>query len=265
MVLALDAGNSALKVAAVADGVVGSVRRISAGATHSDLVVQLGESLAELDRATHGPDPAGRLISMVSVVPEWTERLGSVARELGLAIRMADASTIPLATHLTDPARAGADRLLGAWTARQLHGAPVIVVDLGTATTVEAVDDVGVLRGGAILPGLQLAADALARGTAALPALEPRLPASALGVDTHGAMQSGVVIGHLGALRELVTRMARELGARDRPRVVVSGGFAAAGWARAAFLEPAGDGLGSIADVLDPDLLLRGLDLLVAR
>jgi type III pantothenate kinase len=138
-------------------------------------------------------------------------------------------------------------------------------VDLGTATTVDAVDADGFFLGGAILPGLALAADALAEGTARLPRIELDLPADAVGTDTRSAIQSGVVIGHLGAVRELVARMRGRLGGSRTAPVVVTGGLAAAPWARKAWLEPAGAQLPAIADALDPELVLKGLGLLAGR
>jgi pantothenate kinase type III len=162
---------------------------------------------------------------------------------------------------------------------------PVIVVDLGTATSVDEVDADGFFLGGAILPGLGLAAQALAEGTARLPRVELDLPGEAIGTDTSAAVQSGVVLGHIGAVRELAARMQARLGpppAASRPAaagrpvvagtsgaagrpgapVIVSGGHAAAAWAQRAWCQPAGPGLPAIATVLDPGLVLRGLGLL---
>ena len=89
-------------------------------------------------------------IVAVSVVDRWTDRLEMAADDVGLPLVVAGASTIPLATSLLRPERAGSDRLLAAWAAVSIHGAPVIVVDLGTATTVDLVDGDGFFqpRGG---------------------------------------------------------------------------------------------------------------------
>ena len=126
-------------------------------------------------------------------------------------------------------------------------GAPVIVVDIGTATTLDVVDAEGAFVGGAILPGPALAMRSLARGTAMLPPvpLACRPPRSAR--TRSRAIPLACCSGHLGAIGGLLERMQAELGARSRPRVVLTGGDAAA--------------LGSPewADRLEPDLLLRGL------
>ena len=227
----------------------------------------------------------------MSVVDRWTERLEQAAEDVALPLTVVSASHIPIGTALLRPDRTGPDRLLAAWAAVTLHGSPVIVVDLGTATTVDAVDADGFFLGGAILPGLGLAADALAEGSARLPRVELGMPADAVGTDTVSALLSGIVIGHLGAVRELATRMRARLdgdgpssdgaarggravradGAAGGGRgvradavapLVITGGHSAASWARVAWLEPAGPGLPAIGAVLDPDLVLRGLGLL---
>jgi type III pantothenate kinase len=228
-----------------------------------------GEDLLDGLRVLVGArDEAPRSILAVSVVDRWTERLERAAAELGLPLTVVAASHIPISTALVRPDQTGPDRLVAAWAALSAHGTPCIVVDLGTATTVDAVDADGFFLGGAILPGLALAASALAEGTARLPRIEVELPASAVGTDTASAIRSGVVIGHVGAVRELTTRMRQRVGRGDgrepgpTTHVVVTGGHSRAAWAAAAWLEVAGPALPAIADVLDPDLVLRGLGLL---
>jgi type III pantothenate kinase len=265
VIIAVDIGNSAAKAALVGGGAVHAAGRLD---TATASAADLAEGLRTLiDRA---PERPARIVA-VSVVDRWTERLELAADELALPLVVAGASNIPMATALVRPDRAGPDRLLAAWAATVLYGTPVIVVDLGTATTVDVVDADGFFLGGAILPGLTLAADALAEGTARLPRVELELPETAIGVDTAGALQSGIVIGHLGAVRELVARMRSRLGERAGPeapgagaraRVVVTGGHAAATWARMAWTRPAEPGLPAVADEVDPQLVLRGLGLL---
>ena len=257
VILAVDIGNSAAK-AAIVDGhdVLESGRL--------DTSVASGEDLLDGLRVLMGTyDEAPTSVVSVSVVDRWTERLEQAANELGLPLTMVAASHIPISTALARPDRTGPDRLLAAWAASRIYGSPVIVVDLGTATTVDAVDSDGFFLGGAIAPGLRLAADALAEGTARLPRIELRHPPEAIGTDTDGAIASGVVIGHIGAVRELAQRMHMRM---DDPtaatKVVITGGFSEADWAQAAWCTEAGPALPAIADALDPDLVLKGLGLL---
>ncbi len=122
------------------------------------------------------------------------------------------------------PAEAGADRILNALAARELHGCPCIVVDFGTATTFDAVSRDGDYLGGAIAPGLGIAAEALFARTAKLPRIELAAPPAAIGRNTIHAMQSGIIFGYVGLIEGLVKRIKEELGAGTR--VVATGGLA---------------------------------------
>ena len=122
------------------------------------------------------------------------------------------------------PAEAGADRILNALGARELHGCPCIVVDFGTATTFDAISKEGDYLGGAIAPGLGIAAEALFARTAKLPRIELVAPPAAIGRNTVHAMQSGLVLGYVGLIEGLVKRVKKELG--PGTRVVATGGMA---------------------------------------
>jgi len=129
----------------------------------------------------------------------------------------------------------GADRLFAARGALRELGEPALVVDAGTALTVDALDvraGRGVFRGGAIAPGPELLADSLARSTARLPRIAARPGARALGKSTHEALEAGISVGFRGAARELIERVGRESGLVQAP-VALTGG------ARAFLLEPA--------------------------
>ncbi len=261
MIIAVDIGNSAAKAALVEGSTVFESGRLdTSAASGADLVDGLRVLAGSADET-----PAG--IVSVSVVDRWTERLERAAEELTLSLTVVAASHIPISTALVRPDQTGPDRLLAAWAAASTGSTPVIVVDLGTATTVDAVDGDGFFLGGAIMPGLSIGADALAEGTARLPRVELEMPGDAIGGDTTGALQSGLVIGHVGAVRELATRMQPRMAAGQPPdqaatRVVVTGGHSNAAWAQQAWCQPAGPSLPAVADDLDPDLVLRGLGLL---
>ena len=126
---------------------------------------------------------------------------------------------------LTDyPAEVGADRILNALATHRLHGSPAIVVDFGTATTFDAVSAEGDYLGGAIAPGLGIAAEALFSRTANLPRIELVAPPKAIGRNTIHCMQSGLVLGYIGLIEGLVTRIREELG--GQARVIGTGGLA---------------------------------------
>jgi type III pantothenate kinase len=260
MVVAIDVGNSSVKVALLLGDRVDSIRRLSTADRAA--MSELPGEVAGLILAG-GETGVAEGICLVSVVPSWTEAVMHAAAALGASLLIAGYASIPLDVRLREPERVGPDRLLDAYAAERMYGAPVIVVDLGTATTVDAVDASGAFVGGAIAPGIELGLRGLASDAALLPRVAPDVPATAIGTDTRSAIQSGVVLGHVGTVRELVMRIARELapvGSR-RPVVVVTGGFAA-GPVGKLFLEDRGPGLAPIADTLDPELTLRGLALL---
>jgi type III pantothenate kinase len=130
---------------------------------------------------------------------------------------------LPLAVE--NPREVGPDRICGAVGAVALYGAPVIVVDLGTATTFNCVDASGAFIGGAIAPGLGIAVDALLTRAARLFRVELERPPEAIGRGTVTNIQSGVVYGWAGLVDGLVERMKKEMG--GEPAVVATGGLVA--------------------------------------
>ena len=148
---------------------------------------------------------------------------------------------------MPDPRQVGADRIANAIAARTTYGAPVIVVDFGTATNIDVVDASGAYRGGAISPGLMLSANALFSRAAKLASIPVEAPGRALGDSTEAALQSGLVIGAAAQAEGLVARIRAELGAPGAT-VVGTGGLART-VARAT----------DLFDAIDPDLTLRGI------
>ena len=154
--------------------------------------------------------------------------------------------------NMPDPRQVGADRIANALAAKATYGAPVIVVDFGTATNIDVVDAAGTFRGGAIMPGLLLSANALFSRAAKLSSVPLVVPPHALGDSTETAVQSGVVIGAATQIEGLVERIQRELAAEGenvpRATVVGTGGYSET-------IAQATD----IFDALDPDITIRGI------
>lgn len=140
----------------------------------------------------------------------------------------------------------GADRIADGVAARALYGAPVIIVDMGTATNIEVIDREGCFRGGIIAPGVQGSADALFSKTALLPAVEIIDPHTAIGTNTVEAIQVGIVYGEVDRVDGLVRRVWKQLGYKTP--VVATGGF---GRAIAQ--------LSSTVTAVNPELTLQGL------
>lgn len=125
---------------------------------------------------------------------------------------------------IENPREVGADRVVNAAAAHRLYGGPVIVIDFGTATTFDAVSREGDYLGGAIAPGIDIAAEALFLRTAKLPQVELTRPKNAIGRNTVSAMQSGIIFGYIGLLEGIVARIRQELG--GKARTVATGGYA---------------------------------------
>ena len=195
---------------------------------------------------------------IASVVPPVTAALVTMsARWLGTpALVVGPHLRLGIRLGGENPQAIGADRVVNGAAAFARYGGPCIVVDLGTATTVNAVDGAGTLLGGAIAPGLNTAASELYRRTAGLAVADPVVPRRVIGTSTERALQAGIVLGHLGPVEGLVARMDAELRAGGAPApipVVATGGLAR-------LLAPATP----VFTHIDPDLTLDGLQMIYA-
>jgi len=122
------------------------------------------------------------------------------------------------------PTEVGTDMVVAALGGRDTYGAPLIVIHYGTASTFTAISAEGALLGTAIAPGIQISIEALAGRTAKLPQIRLEAPPSAIGRETVGSLQSGVVFGFVGQTEGLVARIRQELGAEAK--VIATGGLA---------------------------------------
>ena len=151
-----------------------------------------------------------------------------------------------------NPREIGSDRLVNAAAAYARYKTCLIIVDFGTATTFCAISSRGEYLGGAIAPGLSIAAEALSTRTAKLPNVDLARPKTVIGKDTSGSMQSGLIFGFAGLVDELVTRMQRELG--QKATVIATGGLAS-------LIAPESRTIQEVR----PFLTLEGLELLYRR
>lgn len=150
---------------------------------------------------------------------------------------------------LDNPAMAGGDLIVGAVAALAEYKPPLLVVDMGTATTISAIDAKGSFLGGSIFPGVKISADALSGKTAQLPAISLEAPKKAIGRNTIDSMRSGVMMGHAAMLDGMIDRMEAELD--GAVTVVATGGIAR-------FVLP----MCRRQMIYDKDLLLKGLRIL---
>lgn len=161
-----------------------------------------------------------------SVVPPMTDALQGMARRFFQVepIFVSHELDLGVPIRYLDPREVGADRLVNAVAAIHKYGTPAIVVDFGTATTLDVVSPQGEYLGGCIMAGVGISAEALFRTAARLPRIELTPPARVIGRTTVEAMQAGILLGYAGAIDALVERIQRELGCEST--VVATGGLA---------------------------------------
>jgi len=241
--LAVDIGNSETTVGRFLGPELDGFWRLTSGRSTAD------ELRIALDLLVKGAS-AGWGSVLCSVVPAltapWSEALRAVTGRLPLEV---NARNIGMPVQVPDPDSVGADRLANALAARRIYGTPAIVVDLGTATTLDCVSKAGAYVGGAIAPGIVTASEELFRRAARLARVDLRRPERALGRTTEEALRVGVVWGNAGLVDALVRRVRAELG--GRPKVIATGGLAPV-------LAPECE----TVDLVDEGLTLKGLRLL---
>lgn len=151
-----------------------------------------------------------------------------------------------------NPREVGADRIVNAVAAIEEYGAPLIIVDFGTATTYCYINEHRQYMGGAIAPGINISTEALYSRASKLPRIEIARPASVVGKNTVSAMQSGIVYGYVGQAEGIVARMKAE--SKQQPKVIATGGMASLIADESA-----------VIDKVDPFLTLKGLYLIYKR
>lgn len=192
---------------------------------------------------------------IASVVPEANFHLVRLCRHYCRSepLIVGEPGVVIGARALVDnPSEVGADRLVNTVAAHDRYRGPVIVVDFGTATTFDVVDDGGNYCGGVIAPGINLSLQALAMAAAKLPSVPIRRSEKVIGTSTVACMQSGIFWGYIGLIEGLVQRIKHEFGAAMS--VVATGGLA-----------PLFDGSTGMIDRMDETLTLWGLCLIYQR
>ena len=227
--LAIDIGNSNIVIGVDwGRGWEARWRLASHPARSADELVLTVSGLMHLDGVN--PESIGRSV-ITSVVPELTEPVQAMCRRLfgGPALVVGPGLHTGMPLRYQPAASLGADRLVDALAARAAFGAPVITVDFGTATTFNVVDVSGTFVGGAIAPGVGIAAQALADAGARLTriALLPAAETPLVGRSTEQGMRSGLLLGFAGLTRGLLDRLEAELrqDGSGRPAVVATGGL----------------------------------------
>lgn len=250
MLLTIDVGNTNIEFGFFeGDTLRGSFRTMTKGNQTSD---ELGLSLCEYLEHFHWRTEDVEDVIIASVVPSIMYSLKSaMVKYLGRRPLVVNEDVFPTLGYLGDATTNdhGADRSVACMAAVEKYGAPLLVLDFGTATTVDAVDAKGVYVGGSICPGIRVSMDALAQNAAMLPHVELSLPPRVLGYDTVSQIQIGVVGGYVGSMEYLIRRTKAEMAEPDREiKVIATGGLA----------RLVADHTDEI-DVVDSELILDGL------
>lgn len=253
MILTLDIGNTNIK-SALFDGT--EMRQYWRLATNRNRTSdEYGMSMMNL--LNHfGIDKAGISgIMMSSVVPQINFTIEHMCRSyFGMEpMKIEPGVKTGINIKYENPRELGSDRIANAVAAYELYGGPCITIDFGTATSFGAISAKGEFLGGAICPGLKLAADALTERTAKLPRFELVKPETAIGRNTVSNMQAGIVYGYIGQIKYLVNRMKKEMGV-EGIKVIATGGLA---------VLVAGES--SVIDVMDGLLTLKGLRIIYEK
>lgn len=253
MLLAVDIGNTETTIGVFDEEELIQTWRIATQPERtSDELALLITSFLRLGRLPRDADIDGFAVSSVvpramlamrELVPHYFD-LDPIIVEPGVKTGM------PI--RIDNPKEVGADRICNAVGAFEEHGGPLVVIDLGTATTFDAVSSEGEYLGGAISPGLQISANALVQRTAQLRRVEFAEPARLIGKSTAEAIQSGVVTGYACLIEGMLERFRKELGGSAVS--VMTGGLAEV-------MEPNLNGI----DVIDPWLVLKGLRIIYER
>ena len=253
MLLAIDAGNTNVVVALVDGREIKTRWRIATDPrrTGDEYAVWLHQ-LLELEG--YGKDDVTAAI-IGTVVPRATHNLQVLVSKyfsVEPLIAGEGKAAWPMALDVDEPQNVGADRALNAIAAHEKYHADMIVIDFGTATTLDVVDYTGAYKGGIIAPGINLSLDALVNAAAKLPRIAIEAPKgnlSVIGLTTSSQMQIGIYWGYIAMMEGLVARLKREIG---RPvKVVATGGLATLF-----------DKNSNLFDVVEPDLTIQGLSLL---
>ena len=249
MILTIDIGNSNIVIGGVENDEIVFEARLRTESTKTsdqycvDLKILLDVYGIESSRIE------GAIIA--SVVPQVLNSLQTAVKKLTgkTSLIVGPGLKTGLNIKIENPSQTGADLVVGSVAALREHKPPLIIVDMGTATTMVVLDETGALIGGCICPGVKISLDALTERTALLPGLQLDQPKKAIGRNTIDCMRSGIMMGNAAMLDGMVERMEAELGCKCT--VVATGGIAK-------FIVP----MCKTPMIYDKDLIIKGLAIL---
>ncbi|MCI8829156.1 MAG: type III pantothenate kinase [Ruminiclostridium sp.] len=252
MLLAIDVGNTNMVFGLLeGDKLLGSFRLMTDANKTSD---EIGLTVCEYFRRFDLDMDQVCDIIVASVVPQVMYTLtNAIAKYFGKRPIIVD-EDVSSDIHYEGDERLGSDRAVACVAAIAKYGKPLVVLDFGTATTVDAVNHQGTYLGGCILAGLRVSTDALFQRAAMLPRIELDHPGTVLGQNTVSQIQAGSVVGYIGAIEYLIRQTKEEMGYGPDIKVVATGGLAR-------LIADNTD----LIDVVDSQLILDGLRIIYER
>lgn len=224
MILAVDVGNTNIILGTIENGIIENVVRI-----HTELNYTAAEYGIQLRQLLDycGIDRNGLEGSILAcVVPPVTEALREAIRKVTgkECLLVGPGMKTGMNVRIDDPSTLAGDLVVGSVAAISVYGAPAIVLDLGTATTMTVIDGKETYRGGAFMPGVKLGLQALSAGTSLLPDVSVTAPKKVIATNTADALRSGAVYATASMLDGMIDRMEAELGYKCK--VIATGGLA---------------------------------------
>ena len=246
MILTIDIGNSNIVLGGVREDTIVCEARLRTEVTKTSDQYCVDLKILLDVYGVRAEDIEGCIIS--SVVPQVLNSFQTAIKKLTGKVSLVVGPGIKtgLDIRLENPGQTGADLVVADVAALREHKPPLIVIDMGTATTMSVLDENGAHIGGCIIPGVRISLDALTERTALLPGLQLDQPKRAIGRNTIDAMRSGIMMGTASMLDGMVERMEQELG--QKTTVIATGGIAK-------FIVP----LCKTPMIYDKDLLIKGL------
>lgn len=224
MILAIDIGNSNIVVGCIDDTTTYFVERLSTDNGKTDLEYAIGlKAILELYNISPNSIHGGIISSVVPPLSNTMSR--AVEKVIGKApLLIGPGVKTGLNITIDNPAQLGSDLVVDAVAAMHQYPVPLIVIDMGTATTMSVIDKDKKYIGGVIIPGLRVATDSLISKTSQLPKISLETPPHAIGKNTIDCMKSGAIFGNAALIDGMIDRIEGELGMTAT--VIATGGLA---------------------------------------